>query len=172
MRRSWLGPVWPLLGIYQALKSLRKISYHAGGPRGPPRIETLRGAAQGSYLETLPQLFSKSSTFPQILPPIRPKSIPKLAQILPRSTQILPKSSQILRKIDPKFPFYLISGDEDPVGGKGNKVKDLFCKLSETGIEDIKMTLYSGSRHEVFNETNRREVCFDIQRWMDKILNR
>jgi alpha-beta hydrolase superfamily lysophospholipase len=84
--------------------------------------------------------------------------------------QLFKKTS--LCKIDPELPFYLISGDEDPVGGKGTKVKDLFCKLSETGIEDIKMTLYIGSRHEVFNETNRREVCFDIKRWMDRILNR
>ena len=76
--------------------------YHAGGSRGPPRIVTLRGAARGSYLETLPQLFSNSSTLLQILPPIRPKSIPKLVQILPRPSQIIPKSSQILRKIDPK----------------------------------------------------------------------
>ena len=68
----------------------------------PPRIVTLRGAARGSYLETLPQLFSNSSTLLQILPPSRPKSKPKLVQILPRPSQILPKSSQILRKIDPK----------------------------------------------------------------------
>ena len=66
------------------------------------KIETLRGAARGSYLETLPQLFSNSSLLPQILPPIRPKSIPKLVQILPRPSQIPPKSSQILRKIEPK----------------------------------------------------------------------
>ena len=84
--------------------------------------------------------------------------------------QIFKKTS--LCKIDPKFPFYLISGDEDPVGGKGTKVENLFCKLSEAGVEDIKMTLYPRSRHEIFNEINRREVCFDIQRWMDRILNR
>ena len=65
-------------------------------------IETLRGAARGSYLETLPQLFSNSTLLLQILLPIRPKSIPKLVQILPRPSQIPPKSSQILRKIDPK----------------------------------------------------------------------
>ena len=101
--RSPLGPVWPLLRIYQALKSPRKISYHAGGSRGPPRIETLRGAARGSYLETVPQHFSNPSTHFQIFPPIRLKFILKLAQILPRPSQILPKSSQILRKIDPKL---------------------------------------------------------------------
>ena len=76
--------------------------YHAGGSRGPPRIVTLRGAARGSYLETLPQHFSNPSTHFQILPPIRSKSIPKLVQILPRPSQILPKASQSLRKIDPK----------------------------------------------------------------------
>merc|ERR1711985_133727 len=65
-------------------------------------IVTLRGAARGSWLETLPQLFFKFVTLLQILPPIRQKSIPKWDQILPRPSQILPKASQILRKINPK----------------------------------------------------------------------
>ena len=65
-------------------------------------IVTLREAARGSYLETLPQLFSNPSTLLQILPPMRPKSIPKLVQILPRPSQIPPKSSEILSKSDPK----------------------------------------------------------------------
>ena len=69
---------------------------------GPPRIVTLRGAARGSYLEILPQLFTNSPPLLQILFPICPKSSQKWIQILPRSSQILPKSSQILRKIDPK----------------------------------------------------------------------
>ena len=81
---------------------------HAEG-ESPPRIVTVRGAARGSYLESLPQLFFKFVTLLQILPPIRQKSIPKLVQILPRPSQIFPKASQILRKIDPKSiqkPFW------------------------------------------------------------------
>ena len=63
---------------------------------------TLREAARGSYLETVPQLFFKVVIAPPDSTPIRPKSIPKLVQILPRPSQIVPKSFQILRKIDPK----------------------------------------------------------------------
>ena len=83
--------------------------------------------------------------------------------------QIFKKTS--FCKIDPKLPFYLISGDQDPVGGKGKKVKDLFCRLTEAGVEDIKMKLHRQCRHEIFNEISRREVYIDVRRWMDGVLN-
>ena len=94
---------WPCLAFVQnRLSSKEFLVFHRAGVGGPPRIVTLRGAARASYLETLPLLFSNPSSLLQILPPINPKSMPQLVQILSRLSPIPPKSSQILRKIDPK----------------------------------------------------------------------
>ena len=75
-------------------------------------------------------------------------------------------------KIHPKIPFYLISGDQDPVGANGKKVQELFCRLTESGVEDVKITLHRGCRHEILNEINRRDVCLDVHKWMDSVLSR
>ncbi len=75
-------------------------------------------------------------------------------------------------KIHPKIPFYLISGDRDPVGANGKKVQELFCRLTESGVEDVKITLHRGCRHEILNEINRRDVCLDVHKWMDSVLSR
>ena len=104
---SWLLQVYMQCGgALEALKpqSAMMALFALGSLSGctAPIIVTLRGAARGSSLETVPQHFSNPSTHFQIFPPIRSKSIPKLLQILPRPSQMLPKSSQILGKIDPK----------------------------------------------------------------------
>ena len=72
-----------------------------------------------------------------------------------------------LKKLKPELPIYLVAGDRDPVGRSGKDVHTLFEKLSSAGQRDVHMKLYSGGRHEIFNEINQAEVYIDLLKWID-----
>ena len=71
-----------------------------------------------------------------------------------------------LTSIPSKLPIYIISGDEDPVGGYGRLVKKLFNLYKEIGVSDVQIKLYQGSRHEILNEVNKNEVYNDLLNWL------
>ena len=64
------------------------------------------------------------------------------------------------------LPILLVSGEEDPVGDYGKGVRNVAAGLKETGHEKVTLKLYPGCRHEVLNETNRREVMEDLLAWI------
>lgn len=59
------------------------------------------------------------------------------------------------------LPALLIAGDADPVGNYGKGVYKVYRKLSAHGC-DVGIRLYSGARHELLNELNRKEVYHDL----------
>jgi alpha-beta hydrolase superfamily lysophospholipase len=73
-----------------------------------------------------------------------------------------------LSLISLELPIYIVSGEEDPVGGYGKLVKQLFNVYKEIGIKDVQMKLYPGFRHEILNEVNKSEVYRDLLNWLIK----
>lgn len=73
-----------------------------------------------------------------------------------------------LERIPKKLPVFLASGDADPVGDYGKGVRKAYISLRAVGLEDIKVKLYEGGRHELLNETNRQDVMQDIHTWIEK----
>lgn len=67
-----------------------------------------------------------------------------------------------LQRIPQTLPLLMISGDADPVGGMGKGVKRVAGQFREAGLRQVELKLYPGARHELFNETNRDEVCRDV----------
>ena len=68
----------------------------------------------------------------------------------------------------PDRPVLLMLGSEDPVGGWGTanqRVKEL---LEEAGVSNVTSRVYEGARHELFHETNRREVFRDLTNWLSR----
>lgn len=65
-------------------------------------------------------------------------------------------------------PILLVSGDADPVGSYGKGVLRVQERYVMHGINDVKVKLYEGKRHEILNETNKLEVYKDILNWIDK----
>lgn len=63
-------------------------------------------------------------------------------------------------------PVYLMSGDQDPVGMKGQGVRKLAALYRKLGMQDLELRLYSGGRHEMLNEVNRDEVTADVLDWL------
>ncbi len=66
------------------------------------------------------------------------------------------------------LPVLLLSGEEDPVGGYGRGVKKVYERLLDAHMTDVRMLLYAGARHEVFNETNRESVFRDLSQWLSE----
>lgn len=69
-------------------------------------------------------------------------------------------------RMSKSLPVYLLSGDQDPVGGRGRGVEATQTLLREAGLSRVSMRLYPGGRHEMFNEQNRDEVTSDLIGWL------
>lgn len=75
---------------------------------------------------------------------------------------------KFLNKINKKLPIFIIAGEKDPVGanGKGpNKLKELYQKF---GLENVKLKLYKGLRHEILNEKEHDVVYDDILKFFEE----
>lgn len=68
------------------------------------------------------------------------------------------------------LPVLLISGAMDPIGNYGRGVREVYRRLKETGHRNVQMKLYDGARHEILNETNRKEVYADILNFLNALL--
>ena len=66
------------------------------------------------------------------------------------------------------FPIYIFSGDKDPVGEMGKGIKRVVKQYNKAGINDLTLKLYKGGRHEMLNETNRKEVEKDVISWLNR----
>ncbi len=68
-----------------------------------------------------------------------------------------------LELIPKSLPIFLMSGEDDPVGGKkGSKVKEVYREYKDLGFSDVRIKLYPGDRHEILHEDDRFNVFFDI----------
>ena len=64
----------------------------------------------------------------------------------------------------------MLTGDMDPVGDYGKGVRKVCERLGKAGVQDIKLKVYGGARHELLNELNREEVESDILEWIQSHL--
>jgi len=78
-----------------------------------------------------------------------------------------PKNMALVPK---DMPLYLFAGTEDPVGQKGEGMRNLYDAYKKAGVFDVRLKLYEGARHETLNETNRDEVTRDFIEWADEIV--
>lgn len=59
----------------------------------------------------------------------------------------------------------LVSGDNDPVGENGEKIKWIYEKLRNEGVQ-VTMKLYEGYRHEILNDSSYNKVLKDIKEFI------
>lgn len=50
-------------------------------------------------------------------------------------------------------------------------VNALVQRYEQAGLTDIRLEVWHGARHEIFNETNRDEVFADLLAWIDRKLS-
>jgi alpha-beta hydrolase superfamily lysophospholipase len=76
-------------------------------------------------------------------------------------------------KLMPKsLPIIFVAGKEDPVGGYGKSVEQVFSKFGEIGMEDVSLKLYENDRHEILNELDKETVYKDIYEWLKEKLEK
>ncbi|AGC67837.1 lysophospholipase PldB [Thermoclostridium stercorarium subsp. stercorarium DSM 8532] len=75
-------------------------------------------------------------------------------------------SESKLSGIPSDLPILILSGEEDPVGVYGKKVKKLYNLYQKHGLLNVGLKLYPGMRHEILNERNRDKVYADILDWL------
>jgi len=71
-----------------------------------------------------------------------------------------------MQKIPKELPLFILSGEDDPVGEFGSGVRAVEEEYRKSGIKNIRMKLYPGDRHELYNEGDRFNVFFDIMEFM------
>lgn len=65
------------------------------------------------------------------------------------------------------LPVLVVSGQCDPVGGRGQGVRQVAESLAGAGVRHVSVRLYPGARHELLNELNRDEVTADLLAWVE-----
>ncbi len=68
------------------------------------------------------------------------------------------------------LPLLLLSGAEDPVGAYGQGPEAARAAYLEAGVKRVDLQIYKGGRHELFNESNRREVYANVETWLDEAI--
>ena len=71
-----------------------------------------------------------------------------------------------LRTLRHDLPVYVLAGSEDPVGQELDGVRTLLHRYRQAGLYDVSHDFYAGGRHEMLNETNRREALFNMIGWV------
>ena len=72
-----------------------------------------------------------------------------------------------VRKMPRDLPVFLVSGADDPVGDMGKGVKKVCALFRRAGLTDVTLKLFENDRHEILNETDRKQVYAEIRAWMD-----
>ncbi|MDF2537918.1 MAG: hypothetical protein K0S76_939 [Herbinix sp.] len=75
---------------------------------------------------------------------------------------------KLIRTTKKDMPLYIISGENDPVGGYSKEVKKYVSVLKKMGFINVSSKLYPDCRHELLNEINNEVVYSDILQWLTK----
>ena len=77
-----------------------------------------------------------------------------------------------LRSVPESLPIYVFSGSDDPIGGQLEGVRVLIDRYHSAGIISIAHDFYTGGRHEMLHELNRREVITNLLVWLAGVAKR
>ncbi|NCN06117.1 MAG: alpha/beta hydrolase [Spirochaetales bacterium] len=80
---------------------------------------------------------------------------------------LLVNASKSFEVMDPERPVFFFSGNDDPVGGFGNGVTQVYDRVKAAGVKDVSVKLYPGGRHEMFHEKEKELVFSDVLEWLE-----
>jgi len=104
---------------------------------------------------------------PLCFPSLKPESMQSFLDAFPRLAD--PRE---IRKIRDDLPVYILSGGDDPVGQRLEGVRVLIDRYRSTGLSSITHDFYTGGRHEMLHEINRRDVITNLLVWMSSIVEK
>jgi alpha-beta hydrolase superfamily lysophospholipase len=103
---------------------------------------------------------------PLCFPALKPESMQSFLDAFPRLAD--PRE---IRKVRDDLPIYIFSGSDDPVGQRLEGVRVLIDRYRNAGLTSIAHDFYSGCRHEMLHETNRRDVITNLLVWISSVVN-
>ncbi len=68
--------------------------------------------------------------------------------------------------IENDLPLLIQVGSDDTFGGTRSAELLAQSYLGRGGLTDVELIVYTGARHEIFNETNKEEVVADTLAWL------
>ncbi len=71
-------------------------------------------------------------------------------------------------KMKKDIPYLLLSGKDDPVGGFGKGVEDVYKIMKEKSFINVEMKLFDGMRHDIFHEKETKKVYECIEKWLEQ----
>jgi alpha-beta hydrolase superfamily lysophospholipase len=104
---------------------------------------------------------------PLCFPSLKPESMESFLDAFPRLAD--PRE---IRKVREDLPVYIFSGSDDPVGQRLEGARVLIDRYRSAGLTSITNDFYSGGRHEMLHEINRRDVITNLLVWMSGIVER
>lgn len=66
--------------------------------------------------------------------------------------------SKYIRNVPKDLPIYIQGGSMDPVSNLGKGLYALKKQYERLGVRLVRLDVYEGARHEIFNELNKEEV--------------
>lgn len=79
-------------------------------------------------------------------------------------------STKEVSKINKSLNILIAAGDNDPVGGNAKLVHRLYDIYNENAINNVRLRIYQGARHEIINEINKEEVITEIIEYYNSIV--
>lgn len=67
------------------------------------------------------------------------------------------------------LPVLLISGEDDPISEKGDGIRQIYDALADHELNELKMKIYKGCRHDVLNDSAKEEVLSDTAEWINGV---
>ncbi len=77
-------------------------------------------------------------------------------------------SDKVISAVPKNLPVYFVAGKDDPVGDYGKGVLKAKQKFEKAGVKEVSITLYSGARHEILNDTCKQQVMDDLLDFFEK----
>lgn len=75
------------------------------------------------------------------------------------------------QNIPDNLPFLIVSGELDPVGDFSKGPKQTSEDLTNAGVKNVDLKLFTGLRHEILFENEKLEVYKTISDWLSSIIN-
>ncbi len=72
------------------------------------------------------------------------------------------KQQEAAGKVPKNLPVFFVAGADDPVGGAGKLVENVYKQYVDCGMKNVRIKLYEKDRHEILNELDKEVVYEDI----------
>jgi alpha-beta hydrolase superfamily lysophospholipase len=96
-----------------------------------------------------------------------PLSVASYAALLQLTSSV--SGDEWASRVPLSLPVLLLSGENDPVGGNGRALTEIFTYLEDRELTDLRKKQYVGGRHEILNDACRETAFADIAEWIREV---